>query len=57
VFSRHGTDQAAAFLPRLTEKHDLNETRFLVDAYGYLTALTQLELNSRRHYTDRNHAE
>jgi len=39
VFSRHGIDPAAAFLHRLTEKHNLDETTFLVDGYGYSTAL------------------
>jgi len=38
VFSRCGTDPAAAFLSRLEEKQDLDETGFLVDAGGYLTA-------------------
>jgi transposase-like protein len=38
VFGRRGTDPAPAFLHRLTEKHDLSETVFLVDDYGYLTA-------------------
>jgi transposase-like protein len=35
VFSRRGIDPAAAFLHRLTEKHDLAETEFLVDAGSY----------------------
>jgi putative transposase len=57
VFSRHSTDPAAAFLHRLTEKHDLEETTFLVDGYGYSTALARLGLSGRRDYTDRNHIE
>jgi transposase-like protein len=36
VFSRRGTNSAAAFLHRLTEKHDVPETEFLVDAGGFL---------------------
>jgi putative transposase len=39
LFGRHGTDPAAAFLHRLTEKHDLSEAVFLVDGYGYQTSL------------------
>jgi putative transposase len=42
VFGRRGTDPAAAFLHRLTEKHDLSETTILVNGYGYLTSLSQL---------------
>jgi len=40
VFSHHGTDPAAAFLHRLSEKYDLAETDFLVDAYGYRAPLS-----------------
>jgi len=54
LFGRHGTDPAAAFLHRLTEKHDLSETVFLVDGFGYETALARLGLSGRRDYTDRN---
>jgi len=57
VFSRHGTDPAVPFLHRLTEKHNLDETMFLVDCYGYSTALARLELSGRRDHTDRNHIE
>jgi putative transposase len=42
VFGQRGTDSAAAFLHRLTEKHDLDGTVFLVDGYGYLTSLFRL---------------
>jgi putative transposase len=35
VYGRRGIDPAAAFLHRLTEKHDLSEPVFLVDGYGY----------------------
>jgi putative transposase len=37
VFSRRGTDPAA-FIHHLTEKHDVSETTFLVDGFGYTTA-------------------
>ena len=57
VFSRRGTDPAAAFLSRLEEKHDLDETAFLVDAGGYLTALARHELSGQLNYSDRNHVE
>ena len=54
LIGRHGTDPAAPFLHRLTEKHDLSETVFLVDGFGYETALARLGLSGRRNYTDRN---
>ncbi len=54
LFSRHGTDPAAAFLHGLREKHDLSEAVFLVDQFGYRTALARLGLNGRVDYTDRN---
>jgi len=57
VFSRRGTDPAAAFLHRLTEKHDLAETEFLVDAGGYLTALARHKLSGQLDYRTRNHIE
>lgn len=57
VYSRRGTDPTAAFLPRLTEKHDVSETGFLVDAGGFLTALARHELSGQLDYTDRNHIE
>ncbi|TYL36751.1 hypothetical protein CV102_20980 [Natronococcus pandeyae] len=31
VFGHRGTDPAAAFLHKLTEKHDLSETKILVN--------------------------
>lgn len=46
VFGHRGTDPAAAFLHRLTEKHDVADAEFLVDAAGYLTALAYRELSS-----------
>ena len=54
LFGSHGTDPAAAFLHRLSEKHDLSEAVFLVDGFGYQTALARLGLSGRRDYTDRN---
>ena len=57
LFGRHGTDPAAAFIHRLTETHDVSETEFLVDGFGYTTALSRLGLSGHRDYTDRNHIE
>lgn len=57
LFGRHGTDPAAAFLHRLREKHDLSDATFLVDQFGYRTALARLGLNGRVDYTDRNRIE
>ena len=54
LFGRHGTDPAAAFLHRLREKHDLSDTMFLVDGYGYQTALARLGLSGRLDYVDQN---
>jgi putative transposase len=54
LFGRHGTDPAAAFLHGLTEKHDCSETVFLVDQYGYRTALARLGLRGRVDYAERN---
>ncbi|WP_323677924.1 IS6 family transposase [Halorubellus sp. PRR65] len=54
LFGRHGTDPAAAFLHGLTEKHDCSEAVFLVDQYGYRTALARLGLGGRVDYVERN---
>jgi transposase-like protein len=54
VFSRHGTDPAAAFLHGLTEKHAVENTVFLVDGFGYSTALSRLGLSGRLDYSTRN---
>lgn len=35
IYSRRGTDPTAAFLHRLTEKHNVADTEFLVNAGGY----------------------
>jgi len=57
VYSRRGTDPAAAFLHRLTEKRDVTDAEFLVDAGGYLTALFRHELSDQLDYRERNHIE
>lgn len=57
LFSRRGTDPAAAFLYRLSEQHNLSEAELLVDGYGYLTALSRLNLSGRLNYSLRNYIE
>lgn len=57
VFSCHWTNPAMAFLYRLTENHELDETEFLVDVGGYLPALVRRELSSQRNDTDRTYVE
>jgi putative transposase len=52
LLGRHGTDPAAAFLQKLQEKHDLSDADFLVDQFGYRTALARLGLSGRVNYTD-----
>ena len=42
-----GTDPASAFLHRLTTKHEVADTEFLVDASGHLTALARRELSGQ----------
>ncbi|WP_396613917.1 IS6 family transposase (plasmid) [Haloferax sp. S1W] len=54
LFGRHGTDPAAAFLHRLSEKHDLSDAVFLVDGYGYQTSLSRLGVSGRLDYVERN---
>jgi len=39
LFGTHGTDPAAAFLHGLSEKYGLREIVFLVNGFGYQTAL------------------
>lgn len=46
-----------AFLHHFTERHDVSDTEFLVDAAGYLTALARRELSGQLNYTERNHIE
>lgn len=57
VYSRRGTDPAAAFLHRLTTKHEVSDTEFLVDGGGYLTALARHKLSGQLNYSTRNHIE
>ncbi|NHN42935.1 IS6 family transposase [Halorubellus sp. JP-L1] len=57
VFSRHGTDSAATFLHKPTEKYDVSAAEFLVDSYGYRTVLARLGLSGQVEYSDRNHVE
>ena len=54
---RRRTDPAAPFLHRLTEKHEISDTEFLVDGGGYLTALVRREFSGQLNYTERNHIE
>jgi putative transposase len=57
LFGRHGTDPAATFLHGLAEKHDFSDTEFLVDQFGYRTAISRLGLSGQVDYTDRNPIE
>jgi transposase-like protein len=57
VYSRRGTDPAAAFLHWLTANHDISETEFLIDAGGYLTAIVRRELSGQLNHTEQNHIE
>ncbi|QLH79816.1 IS6 family transposase [Halosimplex rubrum] len=57
AYSRRGTGPEAAFLHRLTEKHNVSETEFLVEAGGYLAPLARHELSGHLDYSDRNHIE
>ncbi len=54
LFGHHGTDPAAAFLHQLRQKYDLSDTVFLVDQFGYRTALSRLGLSGQVDYTERN---
>jgi putative transposase len=54
LFGRHGTDPAAAFPYGLREKHGLSDATFLLDQFGYWTALARLGSNGRVDYTDQN---
>ncbi len=57
VYNHREAGPPAAFLHRLTEKHDVSETEFLVDAGGYLTALFRHDLSGQLNYSERNHIE
>ena len=39
LFCRHGIGPAAVFLHGFAEKHDRSDTMFLVDQFGYRTAI------------------
>ena len=54
---RRGTALATAFLQQLTEKHDLSDTEFLGDGYGYPTVVFRLDLSAHLDYVNRNHIE
>lgn len=49
------TNAAYAIVHRLSEKHEVVDIEFLVDADGYLSALEGRELTSQFNYSDRNH--
>ncbi|ELY97282.1 transposase [Natrialba chahannaoensis JCM 10990] len=57
VYSRCGTESAAAFLHRLIEKHDIDEIEFLADSGAYLTSFAHHELSGQLNYNNRNHVE
>jgi len=57
VFSRCGVGSAAPFLHRLTEKHDVADTDFLIDAGRFFTGLSRHDLRGHLDYRDRNHVE
>jgi putative transposase len=42
------------FLGELVKKHDLSDAVFLVDGYGYRTALFRVGLSGHLDYTERN---
>lgn len=57
LFEQCSTDPATAFLHSQERKYDFADTVFLVDGYGYLTALARRDLSSRLDYSFRNHIE
>ena len=54
---RRGTTPAAAFLVDLKAHHDLSDAYFLVDGFGYLTALARTDLRGDLEYVHRNTIE
>lgn len=54
IYSRCGTASAAAFLHRLTEKHDMSDAEFLVDADGSLTTPARHYLSGLHFYSEGN---
>lgn len=55
--SRRWTELTAAFLSRLTEKHDVADAEFLVDGAGYPTAIARRYLSGQIDYTTQNYVE
>ncbi len=55
MYTHCGTGPVAAFLHRLTEKHAVSDSEFLVDCGGYLTALFRHELSGQLNYRERNY--
>lgn len=53
---RWGSSLAATFISAL-KQHDLSETTFLVDGFGYLNALARCDLGSQLEYADHNTIE
>ena len=54
---RQGPTPAAAFLRDLKARHDLSDAYFLVEGYGYLTALARTDLRGDLEYVHRNKIE
>lgn len=54
LFKHRGMNPAATFLHRLTEKHNCEQTMFLVDPYGYRAALSRLEVSGQVDHIERN---
>ena len=54
LFERRGTDPATEFFQQLAGEHDLSDAEFLVDGYGYLTALFRVGFSDHLDYIDRN---
>ncbi len=57
LFRQYGVDTSAASLYGLRKKHGLPDAVFLVNQFGYRTALSRLGLNSRVNYAHRNPIE
>ena len=54
VFGRRGIDSAAAFLHRLSEKHDCSDTVFLVDSYMDLPSITRFWMSGQLDCIEQN---
>ncbi len=52
MFGRRGTDSAAAFLHRLSEKYDLPVDMYLVDGDGHLITVSRLGLSDQFMYIE-----